>query len=165
MLNVANLFPSGEQLSAMTEPIYEAESQVLKFADETSNSVIVYISGLDIYYPAEAPPPGPLMLFWLLATAYLAMFFYLYLHYKRDERNQIIAKGRDKRMLLEECEPLMVSTKNTYLQRSEEVHDMDSLASQFDSRSASSYGTLGVVRLTDRSLSKYSSSSYYSSSD
>ena len=65
----------------MTEPIYEAQDMVIQFANDTAESIIIYVNGLKVYYPEEAPPPSVLSLFWLLATAYLALFFYLYLHY------------------------------------------------------------------------------------
>ena len=50
---------------------------------------------------------GPLLLFCMLASALLALFFYLYLHYDRTTKLMMNERGRNKPFMYEDNEPLL----------------------------------------------------------
>ena len=71
----------------MTAPIYDAQNAVVEWTEETADGIVVYFKGLLIIPEEEAPSYSVMLVLWMLATAYLAFFFYLYLHYDRTTKH------------------------------------------------------------------------------
>ncbi len=90
----------------MTAPIYEVQDAVIAWTQETADGIVVYFHDLDVVIPEEATGSGMLVM-WMLATAYLAFFFYLYLHYDRTSKHQLLERKRAKSTLRGDYEDLL----------------------------------------------------------